>query len=141
MRSLIDLHIKPRRTVRLSGKLTGVNRPPARCENVIFVTSTFHVSMESSFETQFKVDLLKTDPEHHFPDPHSFKLSNRIERDNLKRFSELFARARVGHTHISYDTVRIYAGTRVSISKSTCMVFSGIRVFHEWHTLRDAMKN
>jgi hypothetical protein len=38
--------------------------------------------MESSFETQFKVVLLKTDPEHHFPDPHSFKLSNRT--DNLK---------------------------------------------------------
>jgi hypothetical protein len=40
------------------------------------------MSMESSFETQFKVVLLKTDPEHHFPDPHSFKLSNRT--DNLK---------------------------------------------------------
>ena len=82
LRSLIDLHIKPRRTVRLSGKLIAVNRPPARCEDVIFVTSTFHMSMESSFETQFKVVLLKTDPEHHFPDPHSFKLSNRT--DNLK---------------------------------------------------------
>ena len=81
LRSLIDLHIKPRRTVRLSGKLIAVNRPPARCEDVIFVTSTFHMSMESSFETQFKVVLLKTDPEHHFPDPHSFKLSNRT--DNL----------------------------------------------------------
>jgi hypothetical protein len=46
------------------------------------VTSTFHMSMESSFETQFKVVLLKTDPEHHFPDPHSFQLSNRT--DNLK---------------------------------------------------------
>ena len=76
LRSLIDLHIKPRRTVRLSGELIAVNRPPARCEDVIFVTSTFHMSMESSFETQFKVVLLKTDPEHHFPDPHSFKLSN-----------------------------------------------------------------
>ena len=82
LRSLIDLHIKPRRTVRLSGKLIAVNRPPARCEDVIFVTSTFHMSMESSFETQFKVVLLKTDPEHHFPDPHSFQLSNRT--DNLK---------------------------------------------------------
>ena len=81
LRSLIDLHIKPRRTVRLSGKLIAVNRPPARCEDVIFVTSTFHMSMESSFETQFKVVLLKTDPEHHFPDPHSFQLSNRT--DNL----------------------------------------------------------
>ena len=81
LRSLIDLHIKPRRTVRLSGKLIAVNRPPARCEDVILVTSTFHMSMESSFETQFKVVLLKTDPEHHFPDPHSFKLSNRT--DNL----------------------------------------------------------
>ena len=82
LRSLIDLHIKPRRTVRLSGKLIAVNRPPARCEDVIFVTSTFHMSMESSFETQFKVVLLKTDPEHHFPDPHSFQFSNRT--DNLK---------------------------------------------------------
>ena len=56
LRSLIDLHIKPRRTVRLSGKLIAVNRPPARCEDVIFVTSTFHMSMESSFETQCKVE-------------------------------------------------------------------------------------
>ena len=37
--------------------------------------------LDASFETQFKVVLLKTDPEHHFPDPHSFKLSNRT--DNL----------------------------------------------------------
>ena len=68
------MDMESRRTVRSSGKLTGVNRPPARCEDVIFVTSTFHMSMESSFETQFKVVLLKTDPEHHFPDPHSFPL-------------------------------------------------------------------
>ena len=73
----MHMDVESRRTVRLSGELTGVNRPPARCEDVIFVTSTFHMSMESSFET-----LLKTDPEHHFPDPHSFKLSNRT--DNLK---------------------------------------------------------
>jgi hypothetical protein len=47
------------------------------------------MSMESSFETQFKVVLLKTDPEHHFPDPHSFKLSKAvrlIELTTLKRF-------------------------------------------------------
>ena len=77
----MHMDVESRRTVRLSGKLIAVNRPPARCEDVIFVTSTFHMSMESSFETQFKVVLLKTDPEHHFPDPHSFKLSNRT--DNL----------------------------------------------------------
>ena len=78
----MHMDVESRRTVRLSGELTGVNRPPARCEDVIFVTSSLHMSMESSFETQFKVVLLKTDPEHHFPDPHSFKLSNRT--DNLK---------------------------------------------------------
>ena len=49
----MHMDVESRRTVRLSGKLTGVNRPPARCEDVIFVTSTFHMSMESSFETQF----------------------------------------------------------------------------------------
>ena len=68
----MHMDVESRRTVRLSGELTGVNRPPARCEDVIFVTSTFHMSMESSFETQFTVVLLKTDPEHHFPDHHSF---------------------------------------------------------------------
>jgi len=78
----MHMDVESRRTVRLSGEPTGVNRLPARCEDVIFVTSTFHMSMESSFETQFTVVLLKTDPEHHFPDPHSFKLSNRT--DNLK---------------------------------------------------------
>ena len=80
----MHMDVESRRTVRLSGKLIAVNRPPARCEDVIFVTSTFHMSMESSFETQFKVVLLKTDPEHHFPDPHSFQLSNRT--DNLKSY-------------------------------------------------------
>ena len=52
---ILEMHmdVESRRTVRLSGELTGVNRPPARCEDVIFVTSTFHMSMESSFETQF----------------------------------------------------------------------------------------
>ena len=58
----MHMDVESRRTVRLSGELTGVNRPPspARCEDVIFdfVTSTFHISMESSFETQFKVVLL-----------------------------------------------------------------------------------
>ena len=73
----MHMDMESRRTVRLSGELIAVNRPPARCEDVIFVTSSLHMSMESSFETQFK-----TDPEHHFPDPHSFKLSNRT--DNLK---------------------------------------------------------
>ena len=81
----MHMDMESRRTVRLSGKLIAVNRPPARCEDVIFVTSSLHMSMESSFETQFKVVLLKTDPEHHFPDPHSFKLSNRT--DNLKLFT------------------------------------------------------
>ena len=76
----MHMDVESRRTVRLSGELTGVNRPSARCEDVIFVTSTFHMSMESSFETQF---LLKTDPEHHFPDHHSFKLSNRTDNLNL----------------------------------------------------------
>ena len=55
----MHMDVESRRTVRLSGELTGVNRPPARCEDVIFVTSTFHMSMESSFETQFKVVYLK----------------------------------------------------------------------------------
>ena len=49
----MHMDMESRRTVRLSGKLIAVNRPPARCEDVIFVTSTFHMSMESSFETQF----------------------------------------------------------------------------------------
>ena len=49
------MDMESRRTVRLSGKLTGVNRPPARCEDVIFVTPPFHLSMESSFETQLVV--------------------------------------------------------------------------------------
>ena len=47
------MDMESRRTVCLSGKLIAVNRPPARCEDVILVTSTFHMSMESSFETQF----------------------------------------------------------------------------------------
>ena len=51
------MDMESRRTVRLSGKLTGVNRPPARCEDVIFVTSSLHMSMESSFETQFYLKL------------------------------------------------------------------------------------
>ena len=55
----MHMDMESRRTVRLSGELTGVNRPPARCEDVIFVTSTFHMSMEPSFETQFQVVLLK----------------------------------------------------------------------------------
>ena len=100
LRSLIDPHIKSCRTVRSSDKLTGVNRPPARCEDVIFVTSTFHMSMESSFETQFKVVLLKTDPEHHFPDPHSFKLSNRT--DNLNRTEAVTDTTQNFHVRRSY---------------------------------------
>ena len=48
----MHMDVESRRTVRLSGKLIAVNRPPARCEDVIFVTSTFHMSMESSFGTQ-----------------------------------------------------------------------------------------
>ena len=51
----MHMDVESRRTVRLSGKLTGVNRPPARCEDVIFVTSTFQMSMEASFQTQFEV--------------------------------------------------------------------------------------
>ena len=100
LRSLIDPHIKSCRTVRSSDKLTGVNRPPARCEDVIFVTSTFHMSMESSFETQFKVVLLKTDPEHHFTDPHSFKLSNRT--DNLNRTEAVTDTTQNFHLRRSY---------------------------------------
>ena len=53
----MHMDVESRRTVRLSGKLIAVNRPPARCEDVIFVTSSLHMSMESSFETQFKVVL------------------------------------------------------------------------------------
>ena len=99
------------RTVRLSGELTGVNRPPARYEDVIFVTSTFHMSMESSFETQFQVVLLKTDPEHHFPDPHSFKLSNRT--DNLNSFQPS-ARRVDNHTSSSEPSIAREARTAFS---------------------------
>ena len=63
----MHMDMESRRTVRLSGKLIAVNRPPARCEDVIFVTSTFQMSMETSFQTQFK-SLLKTDPEPTVPD-------------------------------------------------------------------------
>ena len=84
LRSLIDLHIKPRRTVRSSGKLTGVNRPPARCEDVIFVTPDAHNVIFSSLETQFKVVLLKTDPEPTFPDLHSLNSLNRTDNLILK---------------------------------------------------------
>ena len=51
--------MESRRTVRLSGFFTGVNRTPARCEDVIFVTSTFQMSMETSFQTQFSSPYLK----------------------------------------------------------------------------------
>ena len=78
----MHMDMESRHTVRLSGFFIAVNNSPPWCEDIIFVTSTFHMSMGSSFETQFKVVLLKTDPEHHFPDPHSFRLSNRT--DNLK---------------------------------------------------------
>ena len=54
----VESRQESRPTVRLSGELTGVNRPPARREDATFATSTFHMSMESSFETQFKVVLL-----------------------------------------------------------------------------------
>ena len=53
----MHMDVESRRTVRLSGKLIAVNRPPARGEDVIFVTSTFNMSMESSFETQFYLKL------------------------------------------------------------------------------------
>ena len=96
----MHMDVESRRTVRLSGELIAVNRPPARCEDVIFVTSSLHMSMESSFETQFKVVLLKTDPEHHFPDPHSFKLSNRT--DNLNRTEAVTDTTQNFHVRRSY---------------------------------------
>ena len=75
----MHMDVESRRTVprpsnRILHRCEFFNSPPW-CEDIIFVTSTFHMSMEPSFETQFNVVLLKTDPEHHFPDPHSFKLS------------------------------------------------------------------
>ena len=70
----MHMDVESRRTVRPTEFFIAVNNSPPWCEAIIFVTSTFHMSMESSFETQFK-----TDPEHHFPDPHSFKLSNRTD--------------------------------------------------------------
>ena len=79
-----------------------VNNSPLWCEDIIFATFTFHMSMESSFETQFTVVLLKTDPEHHFPDHHSFKLSNRTDihvyRDTYLLKSGLGARLREAPT-------------------------------------------
>ena len=71
LRFLIHLHVKSCRTVRSSKKLIAVNRAPPWCEDVIFVTPDCQMSMETSFETQFKVVLLKTDPEPTFPDLHS----------------------------------------------------------------------
>ena len=78
----MHMDVESRRTVprpsnRILHRCEFFNSPPW-CEDIIFVTSTFHMSMEPSFETQFKVVLLKTDPEHHFPDPHSFKLSTTL---------------------------------------------------------------
>ena len=75
----MHMDVESRRTVRPTEFFIAVNNSPPWCEDIIFVTSTFHMSTESSFETQF---YLRTDPEHHFPDTHSFKLSNRT--DNLK---------------------------------------------------------
>ena len=59
----MHMDMESRRTVRPTEFFIAVNNSPPWCEDIIFVTSTFHMSMESSFETQFKVVLLKTDPE------------------------------------------------------------------------------
>ena len=71
------LDMKPPRTARRTEFIIAVNNSPPRCEDIISVTSTFHMSMESSFETQFKVVLLKTDPESTFPDLHSLNFPMR----------------------------------------------------------------
>jgi hypothetical protein len=51
----MHMGVESRRTVRPTGFFIAVNNSPPWCEDLIFVTSTFHMSMESSFETQFKV--------------------------------------------------------------------------------------
>ena len=56
--------MESRRTVRRTEFFIAVNNSPPWCEDIIFATPNFHMSMESSFE----VVLLKTDPEHHFPE-------------------------------------------------------------------------
>jgi len=43
----------PRPSNRILHRCEFFNSPPW-CEDIIFVTSTFHMSMEPSFETQFK---------------------------------------------------------------------------------------
>ena len=49
------MDMESRRTVRPTVFFTGDRgeQTPARCEDVIFVTSTLHMSMETSFQTQF----------------------------------------------------------------------------------------
>ena len=44
-------------TVRPTEFFIAVNNSPPRREDIIFVTSTFHMSMESSFETQVYLKL------------------------------------------------------------------------------------
>ena len=50
----MHMDVESRRTVRLPGFFTGVKKPLARCEDVIFVTSTFHMSMEQGKARQGK---------------------------------------------------------------------------------------
>ena len=65
-----------RRTVRVPECTLYSHLRSFRCEDDLLVIYGLQNVIFSSFETQFKVVLLKTDPEHHFTDPHSFKLSN-----------------------------------------------------------------
>ena len=58
----MHMDVESRRTVHPTEFFIAVNNSPQWCEDIIFVTSTFHMSKESSFETQYKVVLLKTDP-------------------------------------------------------------------------------
>ena len=135
----MHMDMESRRTVRLSGELIAVNRPPARCEDVIFVTSSLHMSMESSFETQFKVVLLKTDPEHHFPDPHSFKLSNRT--DNLNRTEAVTDTTQIFHLRRSCFHSRSRKWNKLELLRKfhnlPKLIFLNIKVVvsntHEFH--------
>ena len=68
----MHMDVESRRTVLQpkSEFFITVNNSPLWCEDIIFATTTFHMSTESSFETQFTVVLLKTHPENHFPAHH-----------------------------------------------------------------------
>ena len=48
----MHMDVESRRTVRPTEFFIAVNNSPPWGEDIILVTSTFHMSMESSFETQ-----------------------------------------------------------------------------------------